>query len=179
MSSRTFSLKPFPAAGPLPSTTITGEIARSSNKLVIGYALQGDPKAIVIPHPAKAPTRKDGLWKDTCLELFVTAKGSDRYWEFNLSPTAHWNVYRFDAYRQGRHQEEAFSSLPFRVWNGPDALRFALELDLDPILPPGQAVDIAVSAVLRRQNGDLTYWALSHHGPQPDFHRRDGFLIEL
>jgi len=33
--------------------------------------------------------------------------------------------------------------------------------------------------VLERRNGALEYWALSHPGPEADFHRRDGFSLRL
>lgn len=38
---------------------------------------------------------------------------------------------------------------------------------------------LAISIVIKPQNGEITYWALTHPGPQADFHRRDSFLIEL
>ena len=44
------------------------------------------------------PRRRDRLWEETCLELFLGEEGSERYWEFNLSPAGHWNVYRFEFY---------------------------------------------------------------------------------
>jgi len=36
-----------------------------------------------------------------------------------------------------------------------------------------------VAAVVKLRDGRVTYWALSHPGPRPDFHRRDSFLIKL
>jgi len=35
------------------------------------------------------------------------------------------------------------------------------------------------AAVLEQKNGNLSYWALTHNGVDPDFHRRDSFLLEL
>ena len=38
---------------------------------------------------------------------------------------------------------------------------------------------VGIAAVIKLAGGGLTYWALTHPGPQADFHRRDSFLVEL
>jgi hypothetical protein len=121
----------------------------------------------------------DRLWEETCLELFLGAKGSGRYWEFNLSPAGHWNVYRFTSYREGMQEEPALSSLPFGVRIEPGILRLSLDLDLRKILPAGEAVEAGVCAVIRTATGGTSHWALAHPGPRPDFHRRDGFALTI
>jgi len=95
MNDQSFSLAPFPSANPLPSVTIDGTIARCANALAIGYTLLGWLREVVIPERAAVPDRQDGLWEDTCFEFFLAIRGSAPYWEFNLSPAGHWNVYRF------------------------------------------------------------------------------------
>ena len=126
--------------------------------------------------------RKNGLWEETCFEFFLGVKGSERYWEFNLSPSGHWNVYRFKSYRQGMQEEPAFTSLPFSVQLYSNSLLLSLGLGLDKIIPQEQVsevLQVALSAVIKTRDGKTTYWALTHPGPQADFHRRDGFIIEL
>jgi hypothetical protein len=180
MNDQSFSLQPFPPASPLPDLKITGNIARCSNTLAIRYALLGPLAELVIPAPADMPAHKNTLWEETCFEFFLGIKNSDRYWEFNLSPAGHWNVYRFKAYRQEMQEEPAFTSLRFSVQNhSSDALRLALELNLDTIVPAEQPLEVGISAVIKPVNGKVTYWALTHPGPQADFHRRDSFIIEL
>jgi hypothetical protein len=179
MKDRSFSLIPFPSSGLLPPVTITGTISRRSNILSIGYALLCPPAALAIPAPADVPARRNGLWEETCFELFLGVKNSDHYWEVNLSPSGHWNVYRFTSYRQGMEEEPAFASLPFDVHMHPDTLRLSLELNLDEIIQAGQALQVGVSAVIKTIDGRITYWALTHPGPQADFHRRDSFVVEL
>ncbi len=125
------------------------------------------------------PTRRSRLWEETCFEFFLGVMNSDQYWEFNLSPAGHWNVYRFTSYREGMKEELAFASLPFSIQNQPDALRLALELELGRIVPADQPVKVAISAVIRSIDGKMLYWALIHPGPKPDFHRRDSFIVEL
>ncbi len=175
-----FSLQPFPPVSPLPDFKITSNLARCSNILAIRYTLLGPLAELVIPAPVdNLPARKHGLWEATCFEFFLAAKHSPQYWEFNLSPTGDWNVYRFAAYRQGRQQEMAFNSLSFNIQNQSDALLLALELDLNQIVQADQALEMAISTVIKHRGGEVTYWALSHCGPQADFHRRDSFIVEL
>ena len=179
MNSQSFSLKPFPSAGLLPYLKITGSIGRRSGTLTISYALLGPLREVVIPAPADMPARKNALWEQTCFEFFLGVTNSDQYWEFNLSPGGHWNVYRFKSYRQGMQEEPAFASLPFRAERQPDALRLSLKLDLAKIILTDQALKVAISAVIKPVNGKITCWALTHPSPQPDFHRKDSFILEL
>jgi hypothetical protein len=179
MNDRSFSLAPFPSARHLPSVTIGGAIARHANALAIRYRLLGRLREVLIPEPAAVPDRRDGLWKDMCFELFLAVRGSPPYWEFNLSPAGHWNVYRFTSYRQGMEEEREFSSLPFRVERQSGSLSLSLELDLDRIAGGDQFLEVAVSAVIKQRDGSVTYWALTHPGPKPDFHRREGFVVAL
>jgi len=178
MKNQGFSLRPFPSACPLPSVNITGTVGRRGGVLYLGYDLLGTTEAIAIPAPAAVPVRRDGLWKETCLELFIGLEKSDRYWEFNFSPAGHWSVFSFETYRQGMREEQAFASLPFSVHIHPEALNLSVELDLEKIIPRDQALRVGISAVLRSVEGDCTYWALTHPDTQPDFHRKDGFIIE-
>jgi hypothetical protein len=47
------------------------------------------------------------------------------------------------------------------------------------IIPAEQALEVAISAVIKLRSGNVTCWALTHPGPEADFHRRDSFIIEL
>jgi hypothetical protein len=179
MNERNFRLQPFPATDPLPGLQITGHAIRGSRVLAIRYALMGPRAGIVLPPPADRPARKHGLWNETCFEFFLAVKGSPQYWEFNLSPAGHWNVYGFAAYRQGMREEMGFSSLPFGVAVRPDWFALSVELDLDRILPPAPALEVAISAVIKHSDGKVSAWALTHCGPQADFHRRDAFIMEF
>jgi hypothetical protein len=154
-------------------------IARQANALAIRYALLGRLREVVIPEPAAVPNRQDGLWRDTCFEFFLAVRGSPPYWEFNLSPAGHWNSYRFTSYREGMRVEPVFTALPFTVETQRHALTLALELELSKIVSADPALEVAISAVLRHMDGSVSYWALTHRGSQPDFHRRDSFIIAL
>ncbi|MCC5645251.1 DOMON-like domain-containing protein [Nostoc sp. CHAB 5824] len=179
MNDQTFSLQPFPSTKSLPNLKIAGNIARNSNQLIICYTLGGDLKEIAITPPSNAASRKHELWKDTCFEFFLGIKDSQRYWEFNLSSAGHWNVYRFNGYRQGMQEETAFKNLPFNVQNQADGLTLALDVDLNKIISAEQAIEVAITTVIKDKDGEVTYWALTHRGAEADFHIRDSFIVEL
>jgi hypothetical protein len=179
MDDRSFTLQPFHPAIPHPAVQVTGAIVRRADHLAIRYDLLGELSALALPAPAAQSSRRLKLWEETCFEFFLAVKYSPRYWEFNFSPAGHWNVYAFAGYRQGMQEEKAFTALPFTVQQGGDSMRLALELEVGRIIPASQALEVAISAVLKSRNGQATYWALSHPGPQADFHRRDGFIITL
>lgn len=179
MSLRSFSLKPFPSTVHSSGIQIKGSIERRSNILTICYELFGLLEGVVIPAPADKPCRRNGLWEETCFEFFIAEKNSDRYWEFNLSPAGHWNVYRFTSYRQGMQEEPAIASLQFRTEHPSDLFRLSMELDLYKIVSADEMLEAAVNAVVKSKIGSLSYWALTHSGTKADFHRRDGFIIAL
>lgn len=178
MKGMNFTLKPFEAVSS-PDAGISGAISRRSGVLDISYKLTAALREIVIPARADVPSRRKGLWEETCFELFAGSTGTDRYWEFNLSPSGHWNVFRFESYRQGMQEEQAFSSLPFSVSRHQDLLRISLQIDLGRIMPSDRPVRLGISAVLKAMNGTLSFWALIHPGTKADFHLRDSFIMEL
>jgi hypothetical protein len=179
MNEQTFSLQPFPSTKLLLNLKIAGNIARNANQLTITYALLGDVEEVRIVAPSDTPTRKHELWEDTCFEFFLGVKDSEQYWEFNLSRAGHWNVYRFDGYRQGMQEETAFKTLPFSIHSHSDGLALALNVDLDPIVSAEQALEVAITTVIKNKDGEVSYWALTHQGAEADFHLRDSFVIEL
>jgi hypothetical protein len=170
---------PFTDAGPASRLKIEGEISRVSGRLAIRYDLLGHLTEIVVPIPADLPGRKKALWEDTCFELFISARDSSRYLEFNLSPAGHWNVFRFAGYRKEMKEDTAFGSLPFSVIHQSGVLSLSLEIELDAFIRSDLIMDVGICAVIKRKSGETSYWALTHPGRQPDFHRRDSFVIEL
>ncbi|MBI4826056.1 MAG: DOMON-like domain-containing protein [Nitrospirae bacterium] len=174
---KSFSLTPF--SSDLSGIEITGSIERSYNKLAISYSLTGDISKLNIPTPANIPERRNSIWKETSFELFLCPMNSNNYWEFNISPAGHWNIYRFSSYREGMQEEPAFTSLPFKVSIHPGDLLLSLELDLDKINLADQKLNAGMSAVIKHRDSMMTYRALAHTGERPDFHNRECFIIEL
>ena len=179
MNGRTFSLQPFFQSNFLSGIEITGTIARHANRLAVRYVLHGPLAELMVPAAAGRPARRHGLWEATCFEFFLGVKGEARYWEFNLSPAGHWNVYGFAGYRQGRAEESAFRSLPMSVRRRRNSLLVAVEPAVGLIVTADRPIEIGIAAVIQLAGGGLTYWALTHPGLQADFHRRESFLVEL
>ena len=181
---RAFSLQPFALAAADLSLRLEGQLARQDDHLHITYQLSGDISSVVLPPPTTtAPSaRADGLWQHTCFELFLAAEGEAPYWEVNLAPNGAWNLYRLATYRQGLAPVPDRDDLPFTVATSAGML----ELTLDMLLPQElveacrqRTLRLGVTAVIERQGGELSYWALAHGGMEADFHRREDFLLRL
>jgi len=120
--------------------------------------------------------RCDELWKHTCFEAFIGLPGSQQYWELNISPVGHWNLYSFKSYRQaGSDLVEALPpSLTMRQTRRD--CRCNVVLDLRPWWPIAGLPELGLTMVVEEIDGRLSYWALSH--PEvADFHDRRSFLI--
>jgi hypothetical protein len=189
-----FSLQPFSETPDFHPLEITGGIARSNHRLNLRYALKGDLANVIIPPPnrpgypspigdtglaAPSSLRKFDLWEATCFEFFLGVKGDPGYWEFNLAPSGDWNSYRLDGYRQGLREELAFATLPFQVEHTADRLSLELSLDLSPILRSDALLELSITTVVQHVDGTFSYCALTHCGPEADFHQRDSFILKL
>ena len=179
MNPARFFLKPFPGEGNPAGVTIGGSIARRADALSVRCEVRGDLSKVSIPAAAEAPRRKDRLWEETCLELFLGTADSGSYWEFNLSPSGHWNVYRFTRYREGMREEPAITSLAVRRPEGFGGARSHRGIRHREDRPGRQDLAAAVAAVIETTDGGKSHWALAHPASRPDFHRRDGFALIL
>jgi len=179
MTERSFSLIPFPSPG-TPDISITGNVARLNNELSIQYTLSGGYENILFPDISKRPMRKDELWKASCFEFFLAMPDEPKYWEFNMSPSGDWNVYRMDAYRRiGFREETSIQQLPFTFQREAGCVSVEATVDLSTVVPPKNPVQLGITSVLQTMAGDETYWALAHPNPQADFHLRESFIIRL
>jgi hypothetical protein len=179
MRPRRFLLNPFPGEAYPAGLAIGGSVARRADTLSIRFEVRGILSTVSIPAAAEEPRRRDRLWEGTCLELFLGTADSGSYWEFNLSPAGHWNVYRFTCYREGMREEQAFTALPFAVRIGPDSLELSMALDAGTIVPAGETIEAGVAAVIRTIEGGKSHWALVHPASRPDFHRKEGFALTI
>jgi len=179
VSDQEFTLCPFPDPGGLPAVALGGRLRRQGSRLAITFVLSGRLSEVVIPAAAARPGRRWLLWEGTCSEFFLALPGAQGYWEFNLSPAGHWNVFHLTGYRQGIAEEPAITDLPLTVRRQPDRLCLSLDLDLAALLPAAQPWLLAISAVLAHPDGRRTYWALVHPAAAPDFHHPASFILTL
>lgn len=139
----------------------------TDNWLRVRWRIDGPQKLVLPPFAGKG--RADGLWQTTCFELFMMEKdGTPSYCEFNLSPSERWAAYDFTGYREG------MSNRPFA--REPDCtMRMGRAIAIfDAALPraqvPGLPCAYNLAAVIEEEGGVKSYWAISHHKEQPDFH---------
>ncbi|MFT3735422.1 MAG: DOMON-like domain-containing protein [Rhodocyclaceae bacterium] len=146
--------------------------------LQLRYRLSGELSALRLPPALAEAGFADGLWQHTCFEAFVGVAGSPRYKEFNLSPSGQWAAYAFADYRQRDEAWQATLAPPFSVQRADDALAIDALIPA-ALLPVGEHFDISLTAVIECADGSLSYWALSHAGERPDFHKRASFTLRL
>lgn len=180
---REFALHPFATEARELGLSLGGRLERQGDQLRIDYQLDGDLDSVVMPAAApEGPKRCNELWEHTCFELFLAAEGAEPYWEVNLAPNGHWNLYRLEGYRQGLQPVPDREALPFTVRHGAGELELALELRLPQELAMAcraRPLQLGVTSVIEQQGGALSYWALAHSGLEADFHRREDFLLRL
>jgi hypothetical protein len=110
----------------------------------------------------------------------VAIEDQPGYWEFNMSPSGDWNVYRMDAYRRiGFREEEAISQLPFESKHESNLYSLDVSVNLSRILRPEQGLQVAVTAIIQTKGSHESYWALAHPAPYADFHLRESFILSL
>ncbi len=148
------------------------------NKLKIGFRLnwvqaKADGVAALLP-PGKR-IQKSGLWNETCFEFFWRFK-SKEYYELNVSPAGHWQIYSFYSYRNPNES----NPIQFRLDNLSSS-QMGNEYRFDCELISSETSWIEMSsfqptAILQSKSG-LEYFAPSHPTEKPDFHRMDHWII--
>jgi len=155
-------------------------VRRKKNIFSVHYTLAGELEEIVFPSRIENATRKDDLWRMTCFEFFLAAKGSPQYWEFNLSPSGDWNFYAMDAYRQVNMREETrIQRLQFNVQKKVESFSLEADIDLNQIFPEDILIEAGITSVIKTKDGRESYWALIHPHPEADFHLRNSFVLEI
>lgn len=160
---------------------ITGLARRSvSGTLEFTFRLVGDVAQVRVPAPC-APRTATGLWQHTCFEAFIAIDGRAEYHELNFAPSGEWAAYAFRAYRDGGllSDETLAPAITLRADAG--VLELGAVLDLRRLSPvhPRASLRVGLSAVIEESDGRLSYWALRHLAPQPDFHDAAGFTLWL
>ena len=168
----------FGTADGLPPVTLRASVWRRARQLSFRLILSGT--GYVTPDcEAGGPQRRDSLWRRTCAELFVGVTGRPGYVEWNLSPSGHWNLYRFDGYRADGRPETAVADGSPRVTREGGRLTIAATLPLAPLGLADLPLEVGVCAVVESAAGVVSHWALHHPAARPDFHDRRGFVLRL
>jgi len=174
------TLNPHPQT---PCSVLRGievDLAFAHSELRLTFRFLGDIGALVIPG-IEEPVRTDGLWNETCCEAFLKAEGEAGYYEFNLSPSSQWAVYRLDGYR-GALQPLDVGRAPVIDCeaNGQAfCLRSTIDLSLLPASVKAAVWRLGLSCVVAEASGAKSYWAVNHPPEKPDFHHDDCFAIRI
>jgi len=154
---------------------LAGRDARGGLRL--DYRLNGDCAALRVPGPA-APVRRDGLWRHTCFEAFVTGGEGTAYREFNFSPSGEWAAYGFPARR--RDMQALRLSRPPRIelTMAADTLQLRASVARAD-LPFGGVLRVGLAVVIEDTGGVLSYFSLAHTAAEPDFHDPASFTLRL
>ncbi|WP_445948957.1 DOMON-like domain-containing protein [Sphingorhabdus sp.] len=162
-------------SGGIAAIDVTATLGQGGEiKLV--YRVTGALEALKIADPA-IPDRADGLWKNTCFELFVENFEDKSYLEYNFAPSGQWAAYQFSGYRVGMAQLEARAPI-VSVAQSVHVLTVSVTLYV-PDTAPDVDLWVGISAVVATKSGEISYWALAHPAGSPDFHHKDCFALKL
>jgi hypothetical protein len=153
-------------------------IGRDRGDLRLAYVLEGNCAALRVP-PASASVHRDGLWRHTCFEAFFAAGEGAAYREFNFSPSGEWAAYAFSARRTGMAAVALAHAPRIQVQAGAGALRVTATIAVADVATGAGLLRVGLSAVIEDAAGRLSYFALAHPAPRPDFHDPAGFTLRL
>ncbi|MNL37985.1 hypothetical protein D3C87_1601640 [compost metagenome] len=145
---------------------------------LLEYRITGPLDQLIFPDPTLVESRRDELWKSTCLEAFFTTgtAAEDSYLELNCAPNGDWNAYEFTSYRQGMVTSANSKIRLIHREGSAEEVLFRIRLE-SPLLKHMKWASL--TTVLQHQDGSVTYWALKHSRTKPDFHDKDTFIAPL
>lgn len=177
-------LVPHPSTPGAAVRAVRAAAARTpQGSLTLRYLIEAELERLRIPPPC-APAPGERLWQHLCCELFVApasaraaagagaGAGAGPYREFNFSPSGEWSAYAFQGYREG-----GSLSVPdpgIAVHRHGQALELSASVEVE-----ARKLRLGLCVVIEELDGALSYWALRHSTPRPDFHHPDSFALEL
>ena len=169
-----FSLVPHPGTRPSSVRDVEARIKFADGLTWLNFEIS--PGAGLRLPAQVRPNRSDGLWRTTCMELFVTDGLGAGYREYNFAPSREWAAYRFVSYRD-EAAELSVKTAPSIGTMRSEAV-FSLHVAIEgPILKTGD--HFALSAMIEETDGTKSYWALAHPPGKPDFHHPTCFAATL
>jgi hypothetical protein len=177
---RRTALSAHPAAPPRGIGAIAVRLTVTPEVLTLECRLEARPAALRLP-AAATPARRDGLWQHSCCELFVAPAAGSAYREFNFAPSGEWAAYAFTAPRADMAPLALRRAPQIATTLDTDAVTVRVEIDRADLAAAGAAgpLRFGIAAVVEDAAGGLSYWALAHPGPRPDFHDPAGFTLAL
>ena len=151
---------------------------RTESSIKLAYKIDDPKNLMALPKAFIANenniSREDGLWNDTCFEMFLRPNGSSSYYEFNFSLKPASNEYFFDSYRQPQPPRRSNDFLLNKYqWDGQN-----LVIEISGTNIPDNFA-MSLTAVLKEKTGATHYLAVKHAGQEADFHHTDSFVIKF
>ena len=165
-------LVPHPSTPDALALGVRAAAARTrQGQLALRYRIEGELGRLRIP-PPRAPAPGERLWQHLCCEAFVAPAPVRAYREFNFSPSGEWGAFEFHGYREGGPLSVSDPGIAVR--KDAQALELSASIEVE-----ATKLCVALCVVIEELDGKLSYWALRHPAPRPDFHHPDGFALEL
>jgi hypothetical protein len=168
---------------PAPGLVVQAHLERTGTGLLATYAVtvERGASAPLWPPEHSPAERRDGLWRTTCLELFVRPAGEGCYLEFNVAPSGDWAAYSFTGYRAGMAALELAQpplvTVAMAQAGGQMVHQLSVEIGLGPAELAGAMAGL--TAVIEQEDGAVSYWSLRHAPGEPDFHHPDCLALQL
>lgn len=172
-------LKAFESNSQNEAYNIFVNIEDHKDSLSLHYVLVGPLEKLSIPNISGETQYKEKLWEGLCFEIFIKEAKSEKYWEWNFSPSGDWWNMPFEHYRKRIEDHKPPQLKDISIFKDPDnSLKLILESEI-PLPPLQRPLHLGLSAVLDHGLDKWSYWALRHSGTKPDFHLADDFILEL
>jgi hypothetical protein len=178
----TADLHPFVPPGTLVSSPVAALrvtcAALPDGGVRLAFALEGRIAALRVLDQG-APDAWP-LWQHTCFEAFLAPPGETGYREYNFSPAGLWAANVFRRYREIERDLTDRAPPPvIETQQRDDALLLTAKLP-SGLLPDSHSLQVGLSAVIERLDGQIEYWALRYPvAERADFHHRDGWTLRL
>ncbi len=76
-------------------------------------------------------------------------------------------------------EEESVGTPVCHVVQDAGLLSYNCALDYTGLIADSSDLEVGVSSVIKATDGSTSYWAIDHHGTEPDFHNRTSFSMLL
>jgi hypothetical protein len=179
----TLSLKSHPDHEPDSVSAVEAAvIGMDANWLRVRWRIADSARVIVPPFAGKG--RMDGLWQETCFELFIMPDDGEEagaYVELNLSPSEQWAAYDFAAYRAGMAERPMPRHPDGTLRRGGNMMIFDASIPMAGLPPLPWRLGISAVIAEEDEDGEVTksYWALRHGPGRADFHAPACFAVRL
>ena len=136
--------------------------------LTLEFTVTGEIKNYIFNEPCEQ-TRADGLWKQTCFELFIAHNTIPAYYELNISSSTTWNFYRFSDYKTAMQEEKNLSEPFIHISKMQDRYRLSFEFYFyEKLIEKELIFNLAV--ILLDTKGVRYFYSINRKEENVDFH---------